>query len=182
MLPPALKRVRGSLQAEYWRARAEASDAFVEYGNDVEGSAFCDRDPLGSTPWNMQACPTPPQLPATIPSVALGSGPSFAGLGDDWHACGKRSSLDVAGPWSPALPPSSHLLSASLQQLSLAGSCPWAASGSQPMAQRCGSPQWVAMPPTESPQDMPRLCRHSCCLGTLSLSPDCVRRGLARKP
>lgn len=41
-------------QAEYWRVRGEGGDAFVEYGNDVEGSAFCGRDPLGSTPWNMQ--------------------------------------------------------------------------------------------------------------------------------
>ena len=42
------------LQAEYWRSRTERDGAFVEYGNDVEGSAFSIRDPLGSTRWNLQ--------------------------------------------------------------------------------------------------------------------------------
>jgi JmjC domain, hydroxylase len=42
------------LQAEYWRSRTERDGAFVEYGNDVEGSAFSVRDPLGSTRWNLQ--------------------------------------------------------------------------------------------------------------------------------
>lgn len=42
------------MQAEYWRSRTERDGAFVEYGNDVEGSAFSSRDPLGSTRWNLQ--------------------------------------------------------------------------------------------------------------------------------
>ena len=43
-----------AFQAEYWRSRTERDGAFVEYGNDVEGSAFSLRDPLGSTRWNLQ--------------------------------------------------------------------------------------------------------------------------------
>lgn len=45
-------------QTEYWRARKQHDGTFVEYGNDVEGSAFSarnSRDPLGSSRWNLQA-------------------------------------------------------------------------------------------------------------------------------
>ncbi len=47
-----------NMQNEYWRQRKVASDLTVEYGNDVEGTAFCspsEGDPLGSTDWNLQA-------------------------------------------------------------------------------------------------------------------------------
>ncbi len=47
-------------QTEYWRARKQHDGTFVEYGNDVEGSAFSarnSRDPLGSSRWNLQARP-----------------------------------------------------------------------------------------------------------------------------
>lgn len=50
-LPPKL------VEAEYWRARGEGGDTHVEYGNDVEGSAFCARDALGSSQWNMKDLP-----------------------------------------------------------------------------------------------------------------------------
>ena len=49
-------------QAEYWRRRGNSDKenhgvTHVEYGNDVEGTAFCDPhsdDPLGRSPWNMR--------------------------------------------------------------------------------------------------------------------------------
>jgi len=50
-----------AVQAEYWRRRTTRTEkngeTHVEYGNDVEGTAFCDtdsNDPLGSSPWNMR--------------------------------------------------------------------------------------------------------------------------------
>lgn len=47
------------MQAEYWRRResTEHKVAYVQYGNDVEGTAFCDHgseDPLGKSDWNMR--------------------------------------------------------------------------------------------------------------------------------
>ena len=47
------------MQAEYWRRRVSTENkiAYVQYGNDVEGTAFCDHgseDPLGRTDWNMR--------------------------------------------------------------------------------------------------------------------------------
>ena len=49
-------------QAEYWRRRGSSDKenhgvSYVEYGNDVEGTAFCDvnsEDPLGRSSWNMR--------------------------------------------------------------------------------------------------------------------------------
>lgn len=35
-----------------------SDNPLIEYGNDVEGTAFCppsDDDPLGSSSWNLQA-------------------------------------------------------------------------------------------------------------------------------
>ena len=46
------------LQADYWRQMCGNDNPMVEYGNDVEGTAFClpdAEDPLGSTGWNLQA-------------------------------------------------------------------------------------------------------------------------------
>jgi hypothetical protein len=46
------------VQLEYWRQRKIATDLTVEYGNDVEGTAFCaqhDGDRLGDSDWNLQA-------------------------------------------------------------------------------------------------------------------------------
>ncbi len=46
------------LQADYWRQMCGNDNPVVEYGNDVEGTAFCPpdaEDPLGSTGWNLQA-------------------------------------------------------------------------------------------------------------------------------
>ena len=50
------------MQAEYWRRRGNSDKenggvSYVEYGNDVEGTAFCDKDsddPLGRSAWNMR--------------------------------------------------------------------------------------------------------------------------------
>lgn len=46
-------------QAAYWKRRAgkDKKAAYVEYGNDVEGTAFSKdkaRDPLAKTDWNMR--------------------------------------------------------------------------------------------------------------------------------
>ena len=57
LAPRLLSMQFGPMQAEYWRSRTERDGAFVEYGNDVEGSAFSIRDPLGSTRWNLQVWP-----------------------------------------------------------------------------------------------------------------------------
>ena len=40
-------------QAEYWRERESGGGALVEYGNDVEGSAFYPDDDLGRSAWNL---------------------------------------------------------------------------------------------------------------------------------
>lgn len=47
-----------SLQADYWRQMLGSDNPLIEYGNDVEGTAFCSadsNDPLGSSSWNLQA-------------------------------------------------------------------------------------------------------------------------------
>ena len=48
-------------QLEYWRQRLHGGGVeYVEYGNDVEGTAFSDPhegDPLGSSKWNMRTLP-----------------------------------------------------------------------------------------------------------------------------
>lgn len=44
-------------QADYWRQVSSPDNPVVEYGNDVEGTAFCapdQQDPLGSSSWNLQ--------------------------------------------------------------------------------------------------------------------------------
>lgn len=44
-------------QADYWRQVSSNDNPVVEYGNDVEGTAFCtpdQQDPLGSSSWNLQ--------------------------------------------------------------------------------------------------------------------------------
>lgn len=46
------------LQADYWRQMLGSDNPLIEYGNDVEGTAFCSadsNDPLGSSSWNLQA-------------------------------------------------------------------------------------------------------------------------------
>ena len=46
------------VQADYWRQMLGSDNPLVEYGNDVEGTAFCSADaddPLGSSSWNLQA-------------------------------------------------------------------------------------------------------------------------------
>lgn len=51
------------LQADYWRQMCGSDNPVIEYGNDVEGTAFCPpdaEDPLGSTSWNLQASPHAP--------------------------------------------------------------------------------------------------------------------------
>jgi hypothetical protein len=47
------------MQAEYWRRRKHRTTdiTHVQYGTDVEGTAFASpdsQDPLGSSPWNMR--------------------------------------------------------------------------------------------------------------------------------
>ena len=47
-----------SFQADYWRQMLSGDNPLIEYGNDVEGTAFCSADsgdPLGSSTWNLQA-------------------------------------------------------------------------------------------------------------------------------
>ncbi len=56
MLWPA-KATALLLQADYWRQMCGSDNPVVEYGNDVEGTAFCPPDAddaLGSTSWNLQ--------------------------------------------------------------------------------------------------------------------------------
>ena len=46
----------------------------VEYGNDVEGTAFCSpdaEDPLGSSSWNLQASSLFKSLFFTTPSLQI---------------------------------------------------------------------------------------------------------------
>lgn len=61
-----------TVEAEYWREReagaapsacgAPARTALsVEYGNDLDGSAFLAGDPLGDTQWNLGVLPVQPQ-------------------------------------------------------------------------------------------------------------------------
>lgn len=70
------------MQAEYWRQRKNSAEQVVEYGNDVEGTAFDSRndgDPLSETDWNLQvrslagrnshACQPMQQLSAVDPEV-----------------------------------------------------------------------------------------------------------------
>ncbi|KAL0054042.1 hypothetical protein WJX82_002859 [Trebouxia sp. C0006] len=48
------------VEADYWRQMCGNDNPVVEYGNDVEGTAFCPpdaEDPLGSTGWNLQVLP-----------------------------------------------------------------------------------------------------------------------------
>lgn len=48
------------VEADYWRQMCSGDNPVVEYGNDVEGTAFCPPDaddPLGSTGWNLQVLP-----------------------------------------------------------------------------------------------------------------------------
>jgi hypothetical protein len=50
-----------TVEAEYWRERAAAPGGgglLVEYGNDVEGTAFHPGDPLGETSWNLNVSRT----------------------------------------------------------------------------------------------------------------------------
>lgn len=63
VMQPRLQRHEGTpwrlpQQAAYWRERATCrEDKFVEYGNDVEGTAFSTSDvpcPLAATDWNLQ--------------------------------------------------------------------------------------------------------------------------------
>jgi len=57
VLPPRM------VEVEYWRQRemppVNGKYDWVDYGNDVEGSAFTDHasDPLGSTKWNLKVLP-----------------------------------------------------------------------------------------------------------------------------
>ena len=47
------------LQAAYWWQFDHGEALTVEYGNDVEGTAFAapdSGDPLGKTKWNLQVC------------------------------------------------------------------------------------------------------------------------------
>ena len=49
----------GGLQAAYWWQFDHGEALTVEYGNDVEGTAFAapdSADPLGKTKWNLQVC------------------------------------------------------------------------------------------------------------------------------
>ncbi len=44
-------------QAEYWRLAGAPDDMLVEYGSDLEGSAFAEagvEDPLARSAWNLQ--------------------------------------------------------------------------------------------------------------------------------
>ena len=53
------------MQAGYWTRRGNSDKensgvCHIEYGNDVEGTAFCNTesdDPLGRSPWNMRVRP-----------------------------------------------------------------------------------------------------------------------------
>lgn len=63
-------RFQRDMQCEYWRQRNITSDLTVEYGNDVEGTAFCspgEGDPLGDTDWNLQARLPPAACLETYP-------------------------------------------------------------------------------------------------------------------
>ncbi len=42
-----------SPQEDYWRERSSGTGISVEYGNDVEGTAFDPGDRLGGTGWNL---------------------------------------------------------------------------------------------------------------------------------
>ena len=60
------------MQEAYWRQYEQPNPLVVEYGNDVEGTAFADpssRDPLAGSPWNLQVLcqTTPPHPPPHFP-------------------------------------------------------------------------------------------------------------------
>ncbi|CAK0750013.1 hypothetical protein CVIRNUC_001956 [Coccomyxa viridis] len=67
-------------EAEYWRRRVSTENkiAYVQYGNDVEGTAFCDHgseDPLGRTDWNMRVLP---KLPSSTLDLLAGEIPGVS--------------------------------------------------------------------------------------------------------
>ena len=91
------------LQAEYWRRRKHrATDVtHVQYGNDVEGTAFASpdsQDPLGSGPWNMRVCAAPEVCSSRaqiVPLEALWPDGHGSATDSAWQsrAPGKRDTL-----------------------------------------------------------------------------------------
>lgn len=53
-----------TVEAAYWKERgATGQPSIIEYGNDVEGTAFHPDDPLGSTAWNLNVSSSPKHPP-----------------------------------------------------------------------------------------------------------------------
>jgi jmjN domain len=46
-----------TVEARYWKEREGDKELTVEYGNDLEGTAFHVDDPLGRTAWNLNVRP-----------------------------------------------------------------------------------------------------------------------------
>jgi hypothetical protein len=46
------------VEAEFWKEIASGRSSMIEYGCDIEGSAFSNSssDPLGTSKWNLKVC------------------------------------------------------------------------------------------------------------------------------
>ena len=98
------------LQAEYWRRRKHrATDVtHVQYGNDVEGTAFASpdsQDPLGSGPWNMRVRAAPKVCSSRaqiVPMKALRSNEHGSASDSAWQslAPGMRDTLLLIPVWT----------------------------------------------------------------------------------
>jgi hypothetical protein len=93
------------VEAEYWREWHGGNNLVVEYGNDVEGSAFSDEewDPLASSRWNFKTLPVERDsilrhIPMAIPGKSPESHehPYGAPLPLSFSSPGERSSRCAA--------------------------------------------------------------------------------------
>lgn len=68
------------LESEYWREWSHGPGLVVEYGNDVEGTAFSNEawDPLGSSKWNCANIPMDPGSALRLLASAIPGTPSVS--------------------------------------------------------------------------------------------------------